>query len=805
MAMCGSPASVLLLVLVAIQHCVSKRISISSLRAITREPAARFDARKWSGDAPVSMTLLRHGETVFSGNTSTYDFSTDDLHKAFIAKLNAAGKECTIALYVRGRNAPLCGTELFQRRSLQCEAMDDNSRQGIADLPVFEPASDRGFSVEFEFVARELSQDQWATFRPALQELFIHGTVTDHGRLLSYEPNVKKAATVQKVFGLRQCFSNATRSSVSMAGRECSSDADCALTDYCFNCDRCVSSHPDPQSKEFIHTVLCGGCLLGGPSTCKPRDDENEGSPTPLWHWNWEKDESVVPLSFKQAKALGVPMDQAIGDPFEITAPGPPNVLSGKKGATAMVEVLGTLRYMGIQAGPTQGLHVHVNVLNSQVPGTRLTFRGIISVWVAWAKYQLIINEMLSPGRVDVPYARPLIFGDCEISETQQSCRTNPCSCVHRFFRQMHEYNQEAPWGPDSPGVDRILQTTTSTNTTGYRSRGFDFVQTFIFCNRALSLPASPQLVPCKMRYPMQRYFQVNLVPLVKYGTMEFRPHSATSSPDRVGRWVQFILAFVDYFGLGEGMEEISSKYLESTWEENRDALKKDQQAATATDLFGKLGDKVDASSLDYFMGREYEKKDASCEIQIKNDFVGMALTPDCRVHVEKEVLQATVRSVAKHTGIESMQVTVPLGYEEGDYINVELPDGEVRTIRIPQDGKGGHHVRTIKFERNPADQTRAALLAEISMEHRCCCDEGNTCLWIASGLLSHGGKCPRIGMKKEGPKGNRVKRSCAMDNWCFWDKTCWKWSKKTSHSPGRCRVVSEEEDPKAYFGFGVC
>merc|ERR1719221_203851 len=85
-------------------------------------------------------------------------------------------------------------------------------------------------------------------------------------------------------------------------------------------------------------------------------------------------------------------------------------------------------------------MHVHVNVLNHRSPGERLSGRSIIAIWMAYAKYQLVIDEMLSPSRVGNRYARRLFLGTCKPSRGLVKCHKDPCGCNRLFFNQMHTW-----------------------------------------------------------------------------------------------------------------------------------------------------------------------------------------------------------------------------------------------------------------------------------------------------------------------------------------------------------------------------
>merc|ERR1712048_1502882 len=108
---------------------------------------------------------------------------------------------------------------------------------------------------------------------------------------------------------------------------------------------------------------------------------------------------------------------------------------------------------------------------------------------------------------------------------------------------------------------------------------------------------------PCSLRYPKERYFQLNLIPLARYGTIEFRAHSATHNTERVTRWVQFLTAFVEYFGRGAGKHEMDT-FLQGTTHEDYIKLQEAQKTATVDDLFSKLSDELDTGSKAFFLSR---------------------------------------------------------------------------------------------------------------------------------------------------------------------------------------------------------
>lgn len=754
----------------------------------------RYDGTGWAerlGGSGTRLQLSRQGEARYLGIDLIQDFSQQDLHKQFIATLLPARSDvgkCSIPVYVRTKNARLCGTELFSKDKLTCDAMslaDSKEAFGFSHLA---PKQDRGFSVEFEYVAREVTEEVWAEVKDVVGEILSSGRILDHGQIVAFNENLSETPELARIFAVRECFYQAQTNN-GLLDQPCNTDADCALSQYCEDCGKCLASAAvnamvQNLSELFDYKNICGGCRHPVGKFCKKRtgcDEKDHGKPCPrdLQLWNWEKDGSVVPLSAKEAAKIGADESQTRGTPFEVTAPGPPHVLSGATGMRAVMEVLTTLKHIGTQAGPSQGLHVHVNVASDDAPGQRLTLAGFAYVWAAYAKYQLVIDEMLSPGRLFNYYAKSLVLGDCPpIDNKHDSCKENPCRCIKRFFLQMHGHIR-------SLGSD------------AHNLRNYKKQRVKDFCNAALLLPGSTYQKPCQNRYPNQRYFAVNLVPLVKFGTIEFRSHSASFDPDRIGRWAQFLVGFVEHFGNGAGRSEVEGFFQTEDWEQAYDALQAQQQQATAKMLFDSMEGVIDSGTRDFYLSRSWESGDRLCQADKSGAYTPVAPSGECELTMgnRQQVVQATLKQTA-HRGVEgirTVRVVPPEGSSAGDYISVEMPEGDVRTLKVPPRGERG-----FTFEDNPNLEQRQVVLAQVSASHRCCCAKDNSeCLWFSWNKLSSDGTCPRL-KKKHGVM-------CTMDRHCLMSRECWTSTGKWKHHPGRCLVATYTENPEAYFDGPVC
>jgi hypothetical protein len=195
------------------------------------------------------------------------------------------------------------------------------------------------------------------------------------------------------------------------------------------------------------------------------------------------------------------------------------------------------------------------------------------------------------------------------------------------------------------------------------------------FCNDVLRLNNVRD--PCKLGYPHQRYFQLNLVPISKYGTIEFRAHSATYDDTRVVRWVQFLLAFVEYFSHGKGYQEVSP-YV-TGYRSDKDAysaLQQAQRKATTKELFDKLKDSLDTDAGEYYKNRLWEEEDDMCHLDEDAVLELKPCSPDKLEQVS--LLQARAEE-------QSFRVDVPQGTQAGSYLQVEMPSGQIHAVQVSE------------------------------------------------------------------------------------------------------------------------
>jgi len=490
--------------------------------------------------------------------------------------VGAVRHRCSARFMVRAEQVPgLCGVERFSQPSLQCAPQSAKELRALAAaVSRFEsltPKSARGFSVELE-----------AVFRPLHDHPGDGNDAQDEVKLLQ--------ECFAKVLGTTEA--RRWKHTVLRLPRRCARNADCDLSHYC-DFERREHDDHAVRDRKQQRAVLPGVCRSRARCKNVTSAAAAVNCSIPLTSWTWHRDSTVAPLSKELVEALQARVEadlssEHIGVPMEVAAPGPPHVLSGQRGMRSLLEMLAALRHMGVQAGPSSGLHVHVNVGNGGVPGRPMAPISVAAIWMAYAKYQLVIDEMLTPGRTTTKYARPLFVGHCEAAlhlESNTSWVRDDCM-VRRMFTNIHRKVREILQGRDW----------------SYAS-GDPMGPLLNFCD-AVAVTKGQANSSCK---DGDRYWQLNLMSLGKHGTLEFRAHSATHDAERVLRWTQFALAFVEHFGSGPGRREVQRFWDTEHAEDNLAELRDAQRKATADELFAALGRHLAPDTAAYYASRHWE------------------------------------------------------------------------------------------------------------------------------------------------------------------------------------------------------
>lgn len=294
--------------------------------------------------------------------------------------------------------------------------------------------------------------------------------------------------------------------------------------------------------------------------------------------------------------------------------------------------------------------------------------------------------------------------------------------------------------------------------------------------------------MPCSSKYPHQRYSQLNLIPIHKFGTIEFRAHSATYDIERVMRWTQFLVAFVEYFGHGKGARSIVNAYSKQSADEDYHRLQNHQEKATLNKLVKELTGYVDPHTLHYYGTRTWEIDDKSCtypktpQLQVvKNCLPG---GPDRKTFVHARFV--------KQTGSEvTMKIMVPtisaqqIFYTPREYttesISVLLPNGYTwkagvtykyeknRHVYEPQSAlfvfndvklkRGNSNSKVFYFTYDPQKAAVDFSEEELEIDNRCCCI-GERCVWFPEDFLNNG-HCPTLKQNTYNPGMCVSKKSC--------------------------------------------
>lgn len=287
-----------------------------------------------------------------------------------------------------------------------------------------------------------------------------------------------------------------------------------------------------------------------------------------IWkQWNWEEEPSMVPFG---------PRDTADkreygGRMAELTTPGPPHVLLGQQGLNDVVTVFDNLRHMGVQIGLWAQLHVHVNALSERAGGDCcMSTDQIAQVWVGWARFQAVIDEMHSSTNVNNRWAAPLYLEDPIVKEV---------------FSNMHSHH-----GTDLPAAAACEKFYGEGLCDG-KGKGHGYRP-----------PGLPEESAPYVHSPA-RYSAFNLAPLSGKGTIEIRQNAGTHDTERAQRWVQFVLAFFETF------KDKGAEFFDGSLEEDLAELRQAQEEESFDSLFALLGDRVSADSQQYFQDRRWAKQ----------------------------------------------------------------------------------------------------------------------------------------------------------------------------------------------------
>lgn len=512
----------------------------------------------------------------------------------------------------------MCGAGLFTQTELTCSSVDSASRTFIFEFVKNVPQ--RAFGVELELVARTPSTTQtmqwqkvnayWSRTEPAsgmapserlIEEqnqsvqTFWTGLDQDQQKEIEYQ-----ARELIGIEGIETCFAEAKRG---QSFGSCETDIDCPLSHYCMSCEHGVhlpfvldddalqSLGPSPYATipdrcAALADAGSGSRMCLPRRLCHPELAVSGRCPVPLALWTWESDSTVKTLTDDQIKAVGLDGDRARleegGIAFELKSPAPPVALVGRSGLESLAETIAVLRSMGVQAGPSAGLHVHVNVGKPGEPSTHtsengadLSYAQVANVWANYARFQFVIDEMLQDNRVNSQWSRGLRFEKWLLNGTSSPhlVEVDPNFGVSpkNIFENLHMWLRRV--APKDP---------------------------LKFCDFIFTGMLYPDHPVCNDQLANERYMSVNLLTLNRLGTIEFRAQAATHDPERLLMWTRFVLWFVEIY------KDDGRYFSGPTMEDDFERLVSDQRSASLDQLEEGLD-----MDLDFFRRRPWLRSPA--------------------------------------------------------------------------------------------------------------------------------------------------------------------------------------------------
>lgn len=462
----------------------------------------------------------------------------------------------------------VCGASMLSKCPLNCDEPEDGPtwRPYIDELVEKLSANlreERGFGVELEFMSAPYYH----------RRNYVQVKRSDLNDCMD---NKFRAAGIDQSNG-----------SSELGYTQCESHLNCTMNQYC-------------QFAE-INGKQVQGCGLR--RKCTP-DQSIDGQCFLLpKHWTWERDGSIKGMSKSTSQRLepgnckNTYSNTERFLAFELVSP----VIHGTGGIKSAAEALAALHFMGVEAGPTASLHMHVNAggvddHGSPVPGSYLDGVAIHNIWTHYARFQFVIFEMLQDSRIMNKYALPLIFDShpiVAVSLKNKKIHAEVLSSDTVFGtatkQSLHVFGQLHRW---------VLSNDTSGSSHRRCETIFDGHE-------------------CRVRYSEWRYAQLNLISLAKHNTLEFRAFPATSDPERAIQWVTFVLRFVEVFRHRADfapktnvlLDDLSKDDVEQSIKYSLEELKEAQLAATWTDLERELD-----MDLSYWKARDWLKRNPTCE-----------------------------------------------------------------------------------------------------------------------------------------------------------------------------------------------
>lgn len=270
----------------------------------------------------------------------------------------------------------------------------------------------------------------------------------------------------------------------------------------------------------------------------------------------------------------------------EFTSPLPPHELRFSRGAQQHISCFfyAALASVGVAASSVRkdghcctALHVHVNVANSAAGGAVLSTTQLFRIIFWWIRFDLVTARFARMWHWREKSAAPMYATGAEFE----------------YHQAVWEQSLDLPASGLLPVAGQTV-----------RQRQYD-VPSFVRaahalvhgeCYQALSEEDKRRAL-VGLAGGLTRYTSLNIFPLLKYGTLEFRRFHSTCDAALATRWAHFCVTFVEAFSASPWplLERAASADVALR------ELRGVQEVATAGELMTRMEDHIDPRTADYF------------------------------------------------------------------------------------------------------------------------------------------------------------------------------------------------------------
>ena len=531
-------------------------------------------------DAACSLVVRQHGQELASaharmGAPLRVVIPLHRTHRGvpcIIRLLWSAGERC---LHVMPPLDAVCLSGCMLAPTTVPASVSAVAAQILADLavePALHPTAamlDRGFGLELEFLMEPCRPH----FTLKLDQV--------RARLISLRAAAESSADVAEQQIRPSCTGDASCRLFGVESNECGSVAHHPSQtqwrqlahafsrglEWASSLDPQIMPSPQRVARRMAQALLKGRTSLGNGA---PAKYESIAAPSSEWF------ERCIAMASGETEMLKT----------EFTSPLPPHELRFSEGAELQILafVHGALATVGA-AAPTlkkdghcgSALHVHVNVRNPEAGGRRLCVDEVLRVLWWWIRFDLVTAS----------FARPWMW------------RENSAAPMYATGAEF-EYH-EAAW---DQGLSLPSKSLLPVASAAVRRRQYDVPLFVRALHAAVRQPGYDGLSDdgrvatlLQAADGLTRYLSLNIFPLAKFGTVEFRRFHGTTDAPRMARWAHFCVAFVECFA-----REPWPLLAHTTADEALVELQQAQELATAEELMQRMAGHVHPGIAQYFM-----------------------------------------------------------------------------------------------------------------------------------------------------------------------------------------------------------